>query len=45
MRREADIQRLRDAGVPVVGWAGAGSLDTVLRDVTRMASAARAVAR
>jgi uncharacterized protein (DUF58 family) len=45
MRREADIQRLRDAGVPVVAWAGAGSLDAVLRDVTRMASAARAVAR
>jgi hypothetical protein len=32
---------LRAHGVPVVAWAGAGSLDQVLRDVARMASAPR----
>ncbi len=29
----------REHGVPVVRWAGAGSLDQVLRDVARLASA------
>lgn len=43
--RENTIGRLRDVGVPVVAWAGAGSLDEVLRDVTRMAAAPRAVRR
>jgi hypothetical protein len=27
--------------VPVVSWAGAGSLDVVLRDVARLAAAPR----
>ncbi|MEP6696597.1 MAG: DUF58 domain-containing protein [Pseudonocardiales bacterium] len=40
MEREADITRLREAGVPVVRWEGTGSLDLVLRDVSRMAVAA-----
>nr|WP_240939988.1 DUF58 domain-containing protein [Planosporangium flavigriseum] len=39
MSRENVIGLLREHGVPVVGWAGAGSLDHVLRDVTRLASA------
>lgn len=45
LERENVIGRLREVGVPVVAWAGAGSLDEVLRDVTRMASAPRAIAR
>ena len=35
------LGRLREHGVPVVTWAGAGSLDLVLRDVARLASAPR----
>jgi uncharacterized protein (DUF58 family) len=45
LERENTIGRLREVGVPVVAWAGAGSLDEVLRDVTRMAAATRAVLR
>ncbi len=43
--RENMIGRLREHGVPVVAWAGAGSLDLVLRDVARMASAPKAMLR
>ena len=43
--RDNLIGRLREVGVPVVAWAGAGSLDEVLRDVTRMAAAPRVVLR
>jgi uncharacterized protein (DUF58 family) len=39
--RENTEHRLREHGVPVVAWAGAGSLDLVLRDVARLASAPR----
>ncbi|MEU3453944.1 DUF58 domain-containing protein [Micromonospora sp. NPDC006766] len=39
--REAMIGQLREHGVPVVRWAGAGSLDQVLRDVARLATAPR----
>ena len=35
------IGQLREHGVPVVRWAGAGSLDQVLRDVARLATAPR----
>lgn len=35
------IGQLREHGVPVVQWAGAGSLDTVLRDVSRLATGPR----
>lgn len=42
MGRENVVGLLREHGVPVVGWAGAGSLDQVLRDVTRMAAAPKA---
>jgi len=43
--RENTIGLLREHGVPVVAWAGAGSLDTVLRDVARLASAPKVGAR
>lgn len=41
MERENVVGQLREHGVPVVKWAGAGSLDLVLRDVARLASAPR----
>jgi len=41
IERENVLGRLREHGVPVVAWAGSGSLDLVLRDVARMASAPR----
>jgi uncharacterized protein (DUF58 family) len=41
MERDNTLGRLREHGVPVVTWAGAGSLDLVLRDVARLASAPR----
>jgi uncharacterized protein (DUF58 family) len=42
LRRDVDLERLRELGVPVVPWRGAGSLDAVLRDAGRAARAARA---
>jgi uncharacterized protein (DUF58 family) len=45
MSRENVIGLLREHGVPVVAWAGAGSLDEVLRDVSRMATAPKAIRR
>jgi uncharacterized protein (DUF58 family) len=41
LERENVIGQLREVGVPVVQWAGTGSLDQVLRDVTRLAAAPR----
>jgi uncharacterized protein (DUF58 family) len=41
LERGNTLGQLREHGVPVVGWAGAGSLDLVLRDVARLASAPR----
>jgi uncharacterized protein (DUF58 family) len=43
--RENMIGALREAGVPVTTWVGAGSLDQVLRDSTRMAAAPRVATR
>ncbi|WBB77433.1 DUF58 domain-containing protein [Micromonospora sp. WMMD882] len=43
--RDVMVEQLREHGVPVVRWAGAGSLDQVLRDVARLATAPRAGAR
>ncbi|MBQ1067344.1 DUF58 domain-containing protein, partial [Micromonospora sp. D75] len=40
--RDTMIGQLREHGVPVVRWAGAGSLDEVLRDVARLATAPKA---
>nr|WP_213452914.1 DUF58 domain-containing protein [Micromonospora sp. NBRC 107566] len=37
LERENVVGQLREHGVPVVPWAGAGSLDLVLRDVSRLA--------
>nr|WP_306839754.1 DUF58 domain-containing protein [Catenuloplanes nepalensis] len=45
MERENTLGRLREHGVPVVTWAGAGSLDLVLRDIARFAGAPRAGVR
>jgi uncharacterized protein (DUF58 family) len=45
LERDNTLGQLREHGVPVVGWAGAGSLDEVLRQVSRMASAPKAVLR
>lgn len=41
MERAADIDRLGELGVPVVRWQGRGTLDEVLRDVSRLALAPR----
>jgi uncharacterized protein (DUF58 family) len=41
LERENTLGQLREHGVPVVTWAGAGSLDLVLRDVARLSSAPR----
>ncbi|MEJ3741973.1 DUF58 domain-containing protein [Actinomycetes bacterium KLBMP 9797] len=43
VERDNTIGQLREHGVPVVAWAGAGSLDLVLRDVARLASAPKAM--
>lgn len=43
LERAAVIGRLREVGVPVVRWEGTGSLDLVLRDVSRMATAAHSL--
>jgi uncharacterized protein (DUF58 family) len=45
LEREHLIGQLWEVGVPVTGWAGAGSLDQVLRDLTRLAAAPRLGAR
>ena len=45
LERENTIGQLREDGVPVIAWAGAGSLDQVLRDMSRLASAPRLARR
>jgi uncharacterized protein (DUF58 family) len=45
LERTNTLEQLREHGVPVVAWAGPGSLDEVLRQVSRMASAPKAVSR
>lgn len=45
LERDNTIEQLREHGIPVVPWQGAGSLDVVLRDVSRMAVANRGVPR
>ncbi len=39
--RHAEIERLGDLGVPTVRWRGAGTLDEVLRDASRMSAMPR----
>lgn len=41
MERAADIDHLGELGVPVVRWRGRGTLDEVLRDISRLARAPR----
>jgi uncharacterized protein (DUF58 family) len=41
LERENLVDQLREAGVPVTPWVGAGSLDQVLFEVARMTSAPR----
>lgn len=41
LERENVLSQLREHGVPVVAWGGAGSLDLVLRGISRLASAPR----
>jgi len=43
--RRDELDRLRGAGVPVVAWHGPGSLDLVLRDLSRRARAPRMARR
>jgi uncharacterized protein (DUF58 family) len=43
LERANTIGQLREHGIPVVAWAGAGSLDQVLRDVSRLAGAPKAL--
>ncbi len=43
--REREARRCSEAGVPIIPWRGPGSLDTVLRGVTRRARAPRMVSR
>jgi uncharacterized protein (DUF58 family) len=43
--RDREVRRCAEAGVPVIRWQGAGSLDAVLRGVRRRARAPRVVAR
>ena len=45
LSREAQVSSLRMRGVPVVPWRGPGSLDQVLRDISRRASAPRMARR
>ena len=45
LSREAQVNSLRLRGVPVVPWRGPGSLDLVLRDIARRASAPRLARR
>jgi len=41
IERAAEIDHLGEMGVPVVPWRGPGTLDRVLRDVGRVATAPR----
>ena len=45
LERANTIGQLREHGIPVVTWGGAGSLDQVLRDVSRLAAAPKALLR
>jgi uncharacterized protein (DUF58 family) len=45
LEREHEMRRAREAGVPIVPWAGPGTLDIVLRDLGRRSRAPRVVSR
>ncbi|MGH3460213.1 MAG: DUF58 domain-containing protein [Kribbellaceae bacterium] len=41
LERQGEIERLGDLGVPTVAWSGAGTLDEVLRNASRLSAAPR----
>ena len=43
LEREHEMQQVQEAGIPVVPWRGPGSLDQVLRDLSRRSRAPRVV--
>ena len=45
LERGREMTRARQAGVPIVPWAGPGTLDLVLRDLGRRSRAPRVVSR
>lgn len=45
LERSHEMTRAREAGVPIVPWAGPGTLDLVLRDLGRRSRAPRVVSR
>jgi uncharacterized protein (DUF58 family) len=45
LQRDAEVRAVAGLGVPVVAWRGPGSLDQVLRQVSRRARAPRLAAR
>jgi uncharacterized protein (DUF58 family) len=45
LERNREMTRARQAGVPIVPWAGPGTLDLVLRDLGRRSHAPRVVSR
>jgi hypothetical protein len=45
LQRDAEVRAVASLGVPVVAWRGPGSLDQVLRQVSRRARAPRLTAR
>lgn len=45
LERRREVRAVRDVGVPVVRWQGAGSLDVFLRELSRRATVPRMVRR
>jgi uncharacterized protein (DUF58 family) len=45
LERSREMARAREAGVPIVAWAGPGTLDLVLRDLARRSRAPRVMSR
>jgi len=45
LERRREMHRVQEVGVPVVTWRGPGSLDQVLRDVSRRSAAPRMARR
>ena len=45
LERSHEMRRARETGVPIVPWAGPGTLDLVLRDLGRRSRAPRVVSR
>ncbi|KQU66474.1 DUF58 domain-containing protein [Phycicoccus sp. Root101] len=45
LERNREMARAREAGVPIVPWAGPGTLDLVLRDLGRRSRSPRVVSR